>query len=33
MNELAGYKFMIIDEIGYLPLERQEFHLFFQLVS
>lgn len=26
-------KFLIVDEIGYLPLERLGAHLFFQLVS
>ena len=33
LKRLASYKLLIIDEIGYLPLERQESHLFFQLVS
>ena len=33
LKKLASYKLLIIDEIGYLPLERQESHLFFQLVS
>jgi DNA replication protein DnaC len=33
LKKLSGYKLLVIDEIGYLPLERQESHLFFQLVS
>ena len=27
------YKLLIVDEVGYLPLERRAAHLFFQLVS
>lgn len=33
LKKLASYKLLVIDEIGYLPLQRQESHLFFQLVS
>lgn len=33
LKKPASYKLLIIDEIGYLPLERQESHLFFQLVA
>ncbi|MCE5296807.1 MAG: IS21-like element helper ATPase IstB [Euryarchaeota archaeon] len=33
LKKLASYRLLIIDEIGYLPLERQESHLFFQLVA
>jgi len=33
MKKLASYKLLVIDEIGYLPLQRQESHLFFQLVA
>jgi len=33
LKKLASYKLLVVDEIGYLPLQRQESHLFFQLVS
>jgi DNA replication protein DnaC len=33
LKKLSGYKLLVIDEIGYLPLQRQESHLFFQLVA
>lgn len=32
-SRLCMHKLMIIDEIGYLPLEKQDANLFFQLVS
>lgn len=32
-TRLCMHKLMIIDEIGYLPLEKQDANLFFQLVS
>ena len=30
---VSVYKFLIIDEIGYLPLAREQANLFFQVVS
>jgi DNA replication protein DnaC len=33
LKKLASYKLLVVDEIGYLPLERHESHLFFQLVA
>ena len=33
LKMLARYKILIVDEIGYLPMDREGAHLFFQLVS
>lgn len=37
MNEvfrnLARYSLLIVDEIGYLPLRREQAHLFFQVIA
>lgn len=33
MNSLSRYAVLIIDEIGYLPLSREQAHLFFQIVA
>ena len=33
MNPYGKPKLLIVDELGYLPLERESGHLFFQLVS
>jgi DNA replication protein DnaC len=33
LKTYSKYKLLIIDEIGYLPMCREEAHLFFQLVS
>lgn len=33
LKKLARYKLLIVDEIGYLPMDRQGSHLFFQLVA
>ncbi len=33
LKQYAGYKVLIIDEIGYLNLDRQSANLFFQLIS
>lgn len=33
LKTLSKYKVLIIDEIGYLPMDREGSHLFFQLVS
>lgn len=33
LKSLARYPLLIIDEIGYLPMDREGAHLFFQLVS
>jgi DNA replication protein DnaC len=37
MNEvsrtLARYGLLIVDEIGYLPLRREQAHLFFQVIA
>jgi hypothetical protein len=30
---LSRYSLLIIDEIGYLPLQREQAHLFFQIVA
>ena len=33
MKGLGRYAILIIDEIGYLPLSRDQAHLFFQIVA
>lgn len=33
LQHFAQYKILIIDEIGYLPIDRQGANLFFQLIS
>lgn len=33
LKTLGKYKLLIVDEIGYLPMDREGAHLFFQLVS
>ena len=33
MRTLCGYSLLIIDEIGYLPMHREQAHLFFQIVA
>jgi DNA replication protein DnaC len=33
LKTLAKYRLLIVDEIGYLPMDREGAHLFFQLVS
>lgn len=33
MKTLTGYTLLIIDEIGYLPMHREQAHLFFQIVA
>lgn len=33
LKKLAAYKVLIIDEIGYLPIDKQGANLFFQLIS
>lgn len=33
LRKLSGYRVLIVDEIGYLPMDREGSHLFFQLVS
>jgi len=33
MRTLTGYGLLIIDEIGYLPMQREQAHLFFQIVA
>ena len=33
LKTLSKYKLLIIDEIGYLPLDKQGANLFFQLIS
>ena len=33
LRTYAKYKLLIVDEIGYLPMRREEAHLFFQMVS
>lgn len=33
LKKLSAYKLLIIDEIGYLPLDKQGANLFFQLIS
>ena len=32
-KQMAGYKLLIIDELGYVPIEAEAANLFFQLVS
>ena len=33
LRKLSSYRVLIVDEIGYLPMDREGSHLFFQLVS
>ena len=33
MKKLAGYKLLIIDELGYLPITKEDSKLFFQLID
>jgi DNA replication protein DnaC len=33
LKKLSSYKLLIIDEIGYLPMDKQGANLFFQLIS
>ncbi len=33
MKGLSRYALLIVDEIGYLPLSREQAHLFFQIVA
>jgi hypothetical protein len=33
IKTLSGYTLLIIDEIGYLPMHREQAHLFFQIVA
>jgi DNA replication protein DnaC len=33
LKTLGKYKLLIVDEIGYLPMDREGAHLFFQMVS
>lgn len=33
IKKLAGYKLLIIDELGYLPISKEEAMLFFQLID
>ena len=33
LRKFSGYRVLIVDEIGYLPMDREGSHLFFQLVS
>ena len=33
LNTYGKYKLLIVDEIGYLPMDKEGAHLFFQLVS
>ena len=30
---IAGYRLLIIDEIGYLPMNREQANLFFQVIA
>lgn len=33
LKRLSGYRLLIIDELGYIPVEADAANLFFQLVS
>ncbi len=33
LKKLSGYKLLIIDELGYLPISREDSKLFFQLID
>ncbi len=33
LRTLANYRLLVIDEIGFLPLARDQVHLFFQVVA
>ncbi len=33
LRTLANYRLLVIDEIGFLPLARDQAHLFFQVVA
>ena len=33
LKKFSGYKLLIIDELGYLPISREDSKLFFQLID